>query len=90
MSKKLSVTGKTITAEKQRALIDRSSGNRVDAAGCAQLHRRFDITPRGFTRSAGFDPGLDKTADVVEMIDDRLGKLLRKGLSNPNDVVAGL
>src|SRR6185369_13626333 len=90
MSEKLSVTRKTITAEKQGALINRSGGDRVDTARRAQLHRRFDITAGGFTSGAGLDPGFDKTADVVEMIDDGFGKLIRKRFSDTNDVVAGL
>ena len=78
MSEKLRVTGKTVTAEKQCALINRRRRDRIDASGRTQLHRRFDVTSRSFSRRARLDAGLDEATDVVEMIDDGFGELFGK------------
>src|SRR6185503_12056480 len=90
MSKKLRVTGKTVTAEKERAFVDRRRSDRIDVSGCAQLDRCFDVTSRSFTRSARLDAWLDGTTDVVEMVDDGFGEIFGKRLSGTNDVVTGL
>src|ERR1700694_1357520 len=74
---KFRMTGKTITSEKKRALIYWRCGYRIDAAGGAELDGGFYITCCRSTRGAGFNAGLNKTADVVEMINYRLEQLFR-------------
>src|ERR1051326_8117611 len=90
MSEKLRVTRKTLSPEKQPTRIDRRRRDRIDVSGRAQLDRRFDVTSRGFARSARLDAWLDEAADIVEMIDNGLGEFIRERLSSANDVVTGL
>src|SRR3569832_1558223 len=90
MSKKFRVTWKTITAEKQRALIDRRGRDRIDISSRTQLDRCLDVTSRSFARSARLNAGLDEAVNVVEMVNDGFGERIRKRLSNTNDVVTGL
>src|SRR6185295_9049980 len=90
MGEKLRVTRKTVAAEKEGALVNRRRGDCIDVSSRTQLHRSFDVTSRGFTRSARLDAWLDEATDIVEMIDDGFGELIRKRLSRAYDVVTGL
>src|SRR6185369_6860450 len=90
MSKKLRVTRKTITTEKERALIDRRRRDRIDISSRAQLNRCLDVTSRRFTSSARLNAWFNEAVDIVEMVNDGFGELIRKRLSNANDVVTGL
>ena len=87
---KFRVARKTITAEKERTFINRRRRYRIDASRRAQLDRCFDVTSRGFTRSARLDSGFDKSVNVVEVIDDWFGELFRERFASTNDVVTGL
>ena len=88
MGEKLCVTRKTITTEKQSTLINWRRSDRIDVSRGAQFNRGFDVTSRCFTSRTRLDAGFDKATDIVEMINDRLGKLIGKRLSSANDVVA--
>ena len=72
MSKKLRVTGKTVTTKKEGALVDRRSRDRVDASCGTQLNRGFDVTSRSFTCIARLNARLNQATDVIEMINDGL------------------
>src|SRR5689334_5188558 len=89
MREEFGVPGKTVAAEKQGSFVDRRGRDGVNAAGRAQLNRRFDVSAGGFTSRSRFDTGFDKTGDVVEMIDNGLG-VFRKRLVGAHDVVTGL
>src|SRR5213594_2108678 len=81
---------KTVTAEKERALVDGRGGDRVDAAGSTQFNGSFDIACGGFTGCTRFDAGLDVPFDIVEMIDKRGADLVRESLAAADDLIAAL
>src|SRR5882724_11903114 len=88
MRQEFRMTWKTVAAEKKRALVYRRSGNRVDATGSTQLNGCFYVAGCGSARRAGFNARLDKTVNIVEMIDYRLGQSLRNRFTLANDVIA--
>src|SRR5688572_32644868 len=90
MGEKFRVSGKAISSQEKRSFIDRRGRNGVNATGSTQLHRRFDVTTSGLSSRTRFNPGLDKTTNIIQVKDYRLGKLVGNWLSLPNDVVAGL
>src|SRR5713226_1585050 len=90
MSEKLSVSGKTVSAEKQRPLIDRRRRDRIDAATRAQLNRSFDVAGRSLSGRARFNARLDVSIDIIEMKNYRTDCSVRKALAPADDLVATL
>src|SRR5688500_6610588 len=84
------MAGKTVAAEKQRSLIDWSSGNRIDAPGGAPFHCRFNVSARSFSGCTRLNTRLDKTVNVVEVKDDRFGKLVGDGFPQAHNVITRL
>src|SRR5258706_14774552 len=70
MGEEFGVPGKTVAAEEKRAFIYRRRGNRIDAAGGAEFHGRFDVTGSCFACGAGFNSRFNIATHVVEVKDD--------------------
>src|SRR5712692_5728206 len=90
MGQKLSVSGKAVSAEKQRPLIDRRRGDRIDASRRAQLDGGFDITGSSLPGPARFNARLDVSIDIIEMKDYRVGDSIRQALAPAYDLVSTL
>ena len=84
------MAGKTVAAQKERALINRRGRHRIHRSRGAELNGCFDVARSRLASRAGFDARLDVPADVVEMKDDRLAELLRQLFVVTHDVVAAL
>src|SRR5215831_1672630 len=69
MCQEFSVTGKTVAAQEQSALVDRRGGDGGDTARGTQLDCRFDVLGGSFAGDGGFNTRLDVPLNVIEMKD---------------------
>src|SRR5712692_10854583 len=90
VGQKLSVSGKAVSAEKQRALIYRRRRDRIDASRRAQFDRGFDIAGGGLSGRARFNARLDVSVDIIEMKNHRVPDSIRKALAPAYDLVSTL
>ena len=88
MREEFRVAREAVAAEEERALVYRRGRDGVHRPGGAQLDRRLDVLGGCAPRRARLDAGLDRRADVVEVVDDWGVRRGGERLAAPDDRIA--